>query len=154
MYRGFANGEPVVILLVEDDEAHAKLMLRSFEEQRIANRIVHVPDGETAIDYLFRRGDYAERQSSPRPHLILLDIRLPGIDGLDVLREVKASRELSPIPVVIITSSQAERDMTVAYEEHVNSYLLKPLDFEKFQQLMNDLGFYWLVWNHYPGKRE
>ena len=154
MYRGFANGEPVVILLVEDDEAHAKLMLRSFEEQRIANRIVHVPDGETAIDYLFRRGDYAEPESSPRPHLILLDIRLPGIDGLEVLREVKASRELSPIPVVIITSSQAERDMTVAYEEHVNSYLLKPLDFKKFQQLMNDLGFYWLVWNHYPGKRE
>lgn len=144
------RGEPVTILLVEDDPAHAELVMRSFEDHRVANRIRHVLDGDAALDYLFRRGAYVHPADSPRPHLILLDLRLPGLDGLDVLKEIKGSDELQKVPVVILTTSDAERDVARAYELHANSYVVKPLDFAKFTQLMDELGFYWLSWNHYP----
>ncbi len=144
------NGEPLVILLVEDNPDHAELIVRSFEEHRVANKIFHVSDGEAALDYLFQRGVFADSHSSPRPHVILLDLRLPKIDGLEVLKEIKASRELRRIPVVALTTSESERDMTGAYNRHVNSYLVKPVDFVKFGKLMDDLGFYWLAWNRKP----
>lgn len=144
------NGEPVSVLLVEDNEAHAELVIRSFEEHRIANKIYHVSDGEEALDYLFRRGDYADPVKSPRPHVIFLDLRLPKIDGLEVLKEIKATREMEKIPTVIFTTSSAEMDVAKAYEYHANSYLVKPVNFEKFNQLMDDIGFYWLAWNHHP----
>ena len=143
-------GEPFTILLIEDNMAHAELVMRSFEDHRVANRLVHVRDGEAALDYLFRRGVYAEPQRSPRPHVILLDLRLPKIDGLEVLREIRASDAIGAIPVVILTTSEAERDVAEAYAQRANSYLVKPLDFTQFTQLMDDLGFYWLGWNHYP----
>ncbi len=144
------EGESLIILLVEDNPDHAELIVRSFDEHRIANRIYHVQDGEAALDYLFRRGRYADPASSPRPHVILLDLRLPKIDGLEVLKHVKSSVELRRIPVVALTTSEAERDMTGAYNSHVNSYLVKPVDFDKFNKLMDDLGFYWLAWNRKP----
>jgi CheY-like chemotaxis protein len=144
------NGEPLVILLVEDNPDHAELITRSFEEHRVVNRIFHVADGEAALDYLFQRNAYADPSSSPRPHVILLDLRLPKIDGLEVLKEIKASAELRRIPVVALTTSESERDMTGAYNRHVNSYLVKPVDFDKFGKLMDDLGFYWLAWNRKP----
>ncbi len=144
------NGEPLRILLVEDDPAHAELITRCFEEHNIANRIYHVGDGETALDFLHHRGDYADQEASPRPHVILLDLRLPGICGLDVLTQVKTNEDLETIPVVILTASQAEPDIEEAYKKRVNSYLVKPLDFDKFKQLMIDLGFYWLGWNRSP----
>lgn len=144
------NGEPVVVLLVEDNEAHAELVMHSFEDHRIANKIYHVSDGEEAIDYLFRRGDYADPKKSPLPHVILLDLRLPKVDGLEVLKEIKTSKELDKIPTVIFTTSNAEIDVAKAYEYRANSYLVKPVDHEKFHQLLNDLGFYWLAWNYYP----
>ncbi len=144
------NGEPVTVLLVEDNEAHAELVMRSFEEHRIANKVYHVSDGEKALDYLFRRGDYADPEKSPLPHVILLDLRLPKVDGLEVLKEIKTSKELDKIPTVIFTTSNAEIDVARAYEYRANSYLVKPVDHEKFQQLLNDLGFYWLAWNYYP----
>lgn len=143
-------GEPLIILLVEDNPDHAELIVRSFEEHRVANKIFHVLDGEAALDYLFHRGVYAAAQSSPRPHVILLDLRLPKIDGLEVLKEIKASPELLRIPVVVLTTSESEQDMTGAYNRHVNSYLVKPVDFVKFDKLMDDLGFYWLAWNREP----
>lgn len=144
------NGEPVTVLLVEDNIAHAELVIRSFEDHRIANKIYHVSDGEEALDYLFRRGDYADPVKSPVPHLILLDLRMPRIDGLEVLKEIKSSRKLEKIPTVIFTTSSAEMDVAKAYEHHANSYLVKPVNFEKFNQLMDDIGFYWLAWNHHP----
>ena len=144
------EGKPLVILLVEDDTDHAELVIRSFQDHRVANRIYHVPDGEAALDYLFRRGDYASPEKSPRPHLILLDLRLPRIDGLEVLKEIKEDEKLRCIPVVILTTSEAESDLARAYDCHTNSYLVKPIDFAKFTQLMKDLGFYWLCWNRQP----
>jgi CheY-like chemotaxis protein len=144
------EGEPLVILLVEDNPDHTELIKRSFQDHRLANKIYHVSDGEAALDYLFRQGEYAEADKSPRPHVILLDLRLPKVDGLGVLKEIKAAEGLRRIPVVIVTTSEAERDLAQAYDGHANSYLVKPVDFAKFTQLMTDLGFYWLGWNCYP----
>lgn len=144
------KGEPLYILLVEDNPAHAELVIRSFESQRVVNRIFHVKDGEEALDYLFHRGHYQDPATSPRPNVILLDLRLPKVDGLEVLREIKSSEGLKRIPVVVLTTSQAEIDASRAYDYHANSYLVKPLDFEHFTRLMEELGFYWLGWNYNP----
>ncbi len=144
------QGEPLTILLVEDNDDHAELIKRSFENHRMANRIYHAVDGEEALDYLFRKGKFESPQSSPTPHLILLDLRLPKIDGLEVLKKIRTSETLTGIPVVILTSSKADLDPAKAYDYHINSYLVKPVDFEKFTQLIDDLGFYWLAWNQKP----
>lgn len=143
-------GEPVLVMLVEDNADHAELVIRTLEDHHIANRIKHFSDGQFALDYLFRRDEYANPQDSPRPHLILLDLRLPRIDGLEVLRQIKEVDELKNIPVIILTSSEAEKDVSLAYHHHVNSYLVKPVGFEEFSKLMNDLGSYWLGWNKLP----
>jgi CheY-like chemotaxis protein len=142
--------EPFVILLVEDNPAHAELVKRTLEGHPVANRIIHISDGETALDYLFRRGAFADEEKSPRPHVVLLDLRLPRVDGLEILREIRTSDALEKLPVVILTTSEAEIDAARAYEYHANSFLVKPLDFDKFVRLMEDLGFYWLKWNYYP----
>ncbi len=144
------HGQPLIILLVEDNPSHTELVMHSFRKHRFANRIHHVSDGEAALDYLLRQGDYADPEKSPRPHLILLDLRIPRIDGLEVLREIKTNDKLRRIPVVVLTTSEADADVARAYEHRANSYLLKPVDFEKFTQLMNELGFYWLGWNRQP----
>ncbi len=144
------SGEPLVILLVEDDRDHAELILRAFEDHRVANKVYHVLDGEAALNYLVRKGEYASPEKSPRPHLVLLDLRLPKIDGLEVLKRIRGCEGLAKLPVVVLTTSAAETDVARAYEHHANSYVVKPVDFEKFNQLMDDLGFYWLGWNHYP----
>ena len=144
------RGEPLTVLLVEDNEDHTELILRSLRDHRVANRIFHVADGEEALDYLFRRGAYADPAASPRPHVVLLDLRIPRIDGLEVLKKIRTCDELTRTPVVILTTSRAEQDIARAYEYHANSYLVKPVDFDSFTRLMDDLGFYWLGWNHYP----
>jgi CheY-like chemotaxis protein len=142
-------GQTMTVLLVEDNVDHAELVLRTFEEHDIPIRIHHVTDGEAALDYLLRRGRFAQPEQSPRPHLILLDLRLPRIDGLEVLQEVKSKEDLREIPTVILTTSEAERDVARAYQHHANSYLVKPVDFTKFTKLMDDLGLYWLGWNRH-----
>jgi CheY-like chemotaxis protein len=144
------GGEPLVVLLVEDNPDHVELVRRSFQQHRVANAIVDVPDGETALDYLLRRGQYADPGRSPRPHVVLLDLRLPRVDGLEILKKVKEHAELRQTPVVILTSSESEKDIAAAYQYRANSYLVKPLDFTKFTQLMQDLGAYWLGWNCCP----
>ncbi len=143
-------GEPVLVMLVEDNADHAELVIRTLEDHRIANRIQHFSDGQSALDYLFRRDEYADPLSSPRPHVILLDLRLPRVDGLEVLRIVKEDDELKSIPVIVLTTSEAEKDVARAYDNHVNSYLVKPVGFEEFSKLMDDLGFFWLGWNTHP----
>lgn len=144
-----ATGASLKILLVEDNPAHAELVVRSFKDHTINSDIHHVNNGELALDYLFQRGKYADQEKYPQPHVILLDIRMPKISGLDVLKELKASEELRHIPVIILTTSDAEQDVTKAYQNYVNSYLVKPVEFDKFMQLMEELGFYWLNWNHF-----
>jgi CheY-like chemotaxis protein len=144
------QGQPIDILLVEDDLAHAEIVRRNLSDFRVANRIIHVEDGQTALDYLFRHGAYVDPKSSPRPHLILLDLRLPKVDGLEVLRVIKKDNDLRGIPTVVLTTSSAESDMVKAYDNGAGSYLVKPVDFEKFTKLMDAFGFYWLAWNKYP----
>jgi CheY-like chemotaxis protein len=144
------KGEPVVILLVEDDPAHAEIVRRNLADFRMANRLHHVADGQEALDYLYRRGDFADPDSSPRPGLILLDLRLPKGDGLEVLKIIKTDTGLSRIPVVILTTSAAEADMVKAYDNHANSYMVKPVDYTQFVTLMETIGYYWLAWNEFP----
>ncbi len=144
------NGEPILILYVEDDLSHAEIAMRNLDKSRLANCIKHVSDGQQALDYLFRQGDYADPETSPRPHIILLDLRLPKVDGLEVLKAIRESEELSDMPVVILTTSNGEIDILRAYSYKVNSYLVKPLDFDKFSELLETFGFYWLAWNTYP----
>ena len=144
------KGEPIVILLVEYDPAHIEIIRRTFAESRLANRLISVEDGQEALDYMYRKGKYKDEFNFPMPNLILLDLRLPKVDGLEVLKTTKADPTLSSTPVVILTTSPAESDMVKAYENHANSYLVKPVDFTKFNQLMNTFGYYWVVWNQYP----
>jgi CheY-like chemotaxis protein len=146
------TGEPRHILLVEDNESHADMIIRSLHDKPPANRIHHVPDGEQALDYLFCRGAFSDPVANPRPDLILLDLRLPRIDGLDVLKIIKTTPSLLRIPVVILTSSDAEHDIKTSFDYHANSYVVKPLDFKAFTNLMKDLGSYWLGRNVPPVK--
>jgi len=148
------QGEPINILLVEDDPAHAEIVRRNFEKSRIANRLTHVSDGQAALDYLYGRDAFSDPLLAPRPGLILLDLRLPKVDGLEVLKAIKNDDNLNQIPVVILTTSAAESDVARAYESHANSYLVKPVDFSHFVELMEVLGYYWLVWNQHPKNEE
>lgn len=147
-------GEPILILLIEDNIDHAELVIRTMQEHRIANKVRHLQDGQSALNYLFRRGEFSDPKSSPRPHVILLDLRLPGVDGIDILKTIKEDLDLKPVPVVVLTTSEAEKDVARAYHNHANSYLVKPVGFEEFQKLMEELGFYWLGWNAHPETKE
>ena len=147
-------GEPIIVMLVEDNADHAELVIRTLEEHRIANKVRHFLDGQSDLDYLFRRAEFTNPSTSPRPHVILLDLRLPRVDGIDVLRAIKEDNELKSIPVVVLTTSEAEKDVARAYYNHANSYLVKPVGFEEFKKMMDDLGFYWLSWNTNPEIKE
>ncbi len=135
------------VLLVEDDPDHAELVRRGLEDQHAPVDLTVLEDGEAALDFLRRRLPAADEQ---RPHLILLDLRLPKMDGLQVLREVKSVPELRAIPCVVLTTSDAERDVARAYELHANSYLVKPGDNERFTELMGQVERYWLQSNRQP----
>ncbi len=133
------------VLLVEDNPAHAHLVQRCFEELQVKNDIYHVQDGKAALAYLLHQGRYANACHSPRPQLILLDLRLPKISGLDVLKHIKADTALSSIPVVVLTTSNAERDIEQAYARGANDYKVKPDDFDAFSVLIEDIGMSWLA---------
>ena len=147
-------GEPLLVMLVEDNVDHAELVIRTLEEHRISNRVRHFLDGQSALDYLFQRGEFASRNDYSRPHVILLDLRLPRVDGIDVLKAIKEDDNLKTIPVVVLTTSEAEKDVAKAYYNHANSYLVKPVGFDEFKRLMDDLGFYWLSWNTNPDPKD
>ncbi|HMC99701.1 MAG TPA: response regulator [Ferruginibacter sp.] len=144
------TGEPVLVMLIEDNIDHAELVVRTLEDHLISNKVRHFLDGQSALDYLFRRGEFSEARETQRPHVILLDLRLPRVDGIDVLKAIKEDADLKSIPVVVLTTSEAEKDVAKAYYNHANSYLVKPVGFEDFKKLMDDLGFYWLGWNVNP----
>jgi len=142
----------MTILLVEDNPDHVVLIRRSFAEHDVRAALMVVPDGEEAVSYLFRRGEWSDSAKSPRPNLILLDLRLPKLSGFHVLEEVKRSPDLTDIPVVVLTTSQADADMDRAYSSHANSYLVKPVEFDRFLELVGDIGRYWLKWNRQPAR--
>jgi CheY-like chemotaxis protein len=141
---------PKCILLVEDDPDHAALTLRALKANRIANEVVLLKDGEEARDYLFGVGRFAGRDASSVPELILLDLKLPKIDGLDVLRRIRADDRTRFVPVVVLTSSDQDEDVVRAYGLGANSFVRKPVDYEQFSRSMQELSMYWLVINHPP----
>jgi CheY-like chemotaxis protein len=145
--------EPLVILFVEDDDDHAEIALRSLAHHHVTNVVRRATDGEEALDYLNRRGKFVDAATSPRPHVVLLDLRLPKRDGLDVLRIIKSDERFRRIPVVVLTTSAQESDIQRAYDLNANAYLVKPVDYQKFTNLMRDLGFFWLMWNQAPERR-
>ncbi len=140
----------VEILLVEDSAHDAELTLRSLKRHRLANRIFHVSDGEEALDWVFARGVYHGRQVEDCPKVILLDLKLPKVDGLEVLAAVKADERTKVIPVVVLTSSKEEQDVVKSYRLGANSYIVKPVDFERFSEAIKDIGLYWLLLNQPP----
>ena len=145
-----ANPTAVTILLVEDNEDHALLIQRALRENRVVNDIHLATTGEQALDYLLRRGQFAAPHAAPRPGLILLDIRLPGIDGIEVLRQIKQDPQLKLIPVVMLTTSAEESDVVASYTSGVNSYIRKPVEFARFVETVKHLQMYWLLANTPP----
>ena len=142
----------LLLLLVEDNPDHAELVLRCLEGSPVPLRVVHVTDGDAALGYLTGRAPFAAPHD--HPSLVLLDLRLPKVDGLDVLRQIKSSPDLCRIPVVVLTSSDAEGDVTRAYAAHANSYLVKPTDTDRLERMLHDVGRYWLGWNYPPERAQ
>jgi two-component system, response regulator len=138
------------ILLVEDDPADAELTVLSLRKERLANHIEIARDGAEALDFLFCRGAYAERSFERPPRLVLLDLKLPRVSGQEVLRAIKADERTRSIPVVVLTSSNQERDLVECYRLGVNSYIQKPVELQKFQEVVRQFGMYWLMVNHVP----
>lgn len=139
-----------VILLVEDNPDDEALALRALQQNNIASKVVVVRDGAEALDYLFAQGTYADRDTSEFPQLILLDIQLPKIDGLEVLRRLRADERTKLIPIVIMTTSDEEQDRIKSYTYHANSFICKPVDFKAFKEAIQQIAMYWLVLNEPP----
>lgn len=137
----------VEILLVEDNPNDAELALRALKKRNLANRVLHVKDGAEALEFLFADGSYNERQIEHAPRVVLLDLKLPKVDGLEVLRQIKADERTKAIPVVVLTSSREDSDLTECYKLGVNSYIVKPVEFENFSKVISELGFYWMLLN-------
>jgi CheY-like chemotaxis protein len=138
------------ILLVEDNPDDVELTLHALRQEKLANHIFVARDGEEALDFLFRRGKFSDQGLLPQPKLALLDLKLPKVDGLEVLRQMKADERTRNIPVVILTSSKEERDVIQGYKLGVNSYIQKPVDFEQFRETVKQAGLYWLLINQPP----
>ena len=137
----------VEILLVEDNPRDRELTLRVLRKNNLANSVVTVSDGEEALDFLFARGKYAGRDVNEHPRVVFLDLKLPKVDGIEVLRQVKADERTRQIPIVVVTSSAEERDRIESYQLGVNSYVVKPIEFDSFVKTISELGFYWMAIN-------
>lgn len=140
----------VEILLVEDNPNDAELAIRALKKHNLANKVYVVKDGVEALDFIFGTGTYAERDVNDKPKVVFLDLKLPKIDGLDVLKKIKSDERTKTIPVVVLTSSTEERDIIESYQLGVNSYIVKPIDFDKFVDAVSELGLYWLLLNQPP----
>ena len=138
----------VEVLLVEDNANDAELTLRALRKKNLANKVHRVKDGAEALEYIFCTGKFSGRNIHELPRVIVLDLKLPKVDGLEVLRKIKSDERTKTIPVVVLTSSKEERDVVESYKIGVNSYIVKPVDFEKFVDCVAELGLYWLLINH------
>jgi CheY-like chemotaxis protein len=141
---------PLEILLVEDNPQEAELTIRALKKRTLANHFVHVHDGQEALDFLFGKGRYKDRDVREMPKVVLLDWKLPKLDGVEVLRQLRANEQTKLIPVVVLTSSSEERDVIEAYQLGANSYIVKPVDFEKFLEVVSNMITYWLLLNQLP----
>jgi two-component system response regulator len=137
----------VEILLVEDNPQDLELTMRALRKNNLANAITTVTDGEAALDFLFARGQYAGRDINNHPRVVFLDLKLPKVDGIEVLRQVKMDERTKTIPIVVVTSSAEERDRVESYQLGVNSYVVKPIEFDSFVKTITELGFYWMAIN-------
>jgi CheY-like chemotaxis protein len=145
------NGEKQIeILLVEDNPSDVTLMLRALKKRNLDNKVHVVTDGAQALDFIFCKGVYSNRDIKTPPKLVILDLNLPKVDGKEVLRCIRADERTRTLPVVIMTSSQEESDLTASYQLGTNSYIVKPIDFEKFSKTIADLGYYWVFINKPP----
>ena len=144
--------DDITILLVEDSPDDEELTLRALKKNKIGNEIVVARDGQEALDYLFGEGSHAGRDTSNQPQVVLLDINLPKVNGLEVLARLRADERTHLLPVVVLTSSSEERDVIGAYMNHANSYIRKPVDFDQFTHAVQQLGLYWLILNQPPPK--
>jgi two-component system response regulator len=142
---------PGIILLVEDNQDDVDLTLRAFDKHKLANQLVVARDGVEALDYLFARGVHAGRDPKQLPELVLLDLKLPKIDGLSVLKQIRANEATRRLPVVVLTSSNEEGDIVTSYDLGANSFVRKPVDFAQFVDAARQLGLYWLMLNQLPG---
>ena len=140
----------VEILLVEDNINDAELAIRALKKNNIANNLIHLTDGAEALEFLFGTGKYAGRNIQKKPKVILLDLKMPKVDGIEVLKQIKANDQTKIIPVVVITSSKENPDVEQAYLLGANSYLVKPVEFENFRRAVTEIGMYWLLYNHPP----
>ena len=144
------SDEPIEILLVEDNPHDVELALHALQKNNLSNRIHVVRDGAEALDFIFGTGPYVSPHSNGMPKVILLDLKLPKIDGLEVLKRIKADPRTRLIPVVVLTSSREESDIVASYQLGVNSYIVKPIDFQQFTEAVRQLGMYWLLLNQPP----
>jgi two-component system response regulator len=142
----------VEILLIEDNPEEAELAIRSLRKYNLANKLLHIDDGAEAIDVIFSKGKYAGNKNPLQPKLILLDLKLPRVDGLEILRQIKSDEQTKLIPVVVLTSSKEETDIIESYRMGVNSYIVKPVNFDSFTKAVSELGLYWVIHNQSPGK--
>ncbi len=140
----------VEILLVEDSDQDAELAIRALKKKNIANSIVRLTNGEEALDFIFAKGEYQHRNIKNQPKVILLDLKMPKVDGLEVLKAIRDREETKNIPIVILTSSKEESDLVKSYKLGVNSYIVKPVDFEGFTEAVSEIGLYWVLLNEKP----
>ena len=144
------SANEVEILLVEDNPSDVELTLRALKRRNLANKVHVVKDGAEALDFIFATGAYINRDIDNPPKVVLLDLKLPKVDGLEVLRRIKSDKRTKVIPVVVLTSSREEKDIVESYKLGVNSYIVKPVDFDKFVQAISEIGLYWLLLNQPP----
>jgi two-component system response regulator len=142
----------VEILLVEDNVSDAELITRALRKVNLANHLIHVKDGEEALHFIFATGPFTGREKRNMPKVILLDIKMPKVNGIEVLRQIKANNETKRVPVVIMTSSKEEQDIIRSYEFGVNSFVVKPVEFNDFAKAVSELGLYWVLINHPPAE--
>jgi two-component system response regulator len=140
----------VEILLVEDNDHDAEMALRALKKNNISNKITRLKDGEEALEFLFGTGDFEGRSVHNQPRVILLDLKMPKVDGLEVLKAVRSNKDTQNIPIVMLTSSKEERDVVDGYKLGVNSFIVKPVEFNSFMEAVKEIGFYWVILNELP----